>query len=172
MDSKPATFFNDTALPKWKFSLHLGPSWPIKAEAVARDLEIYGDDLDVLQAIEEADAVLFVVSARDAETDIVRALDLGAHDYVRKPFGLAELLARVRAQLRERERAQPERGRRPERWPTFLQRLQRSPHPGCPPSGCSPDRGSATGRNGIRGPGSATFCPGHRGAGTGPAHAG
>ncbi|MEW6745271.1 MAG: response regulator transcription factor [Planctomycetota bacterium] len=44
-----------------------------------------------------------VVSARDAEADIVRALDLGAHDYVRKPFGLAELLARVRAQLRELE---------------------------------------------------------------------
>jgi len=44
-----------------------------------------------------------VVSARDGEADIVRALDLGACDYVRKPFGLAELLARVRAQLREVE---------------------------------------------------------------------
>lgn len=43
---------------------------------------------------------VIVVSARDGEEDIVRALDLGAHDYVRKPFGLAELLARVRAQLR------------------------------------------------------------------------
>ena len=41
-----------------------------------------------------------VVSARDEETDIVRALDLGAHDYVKKPFGLGELLARVRAHLR------------------------------------------------------------------------
>lgn len=45
-----------------------------------------------------------VVSARDAETDVVRALDLGAHDYVKKPFGLGELLARVRAQLRQGER--------------------------------------------------------------------
>ena len=44
---------------------------------------------------------VLVLSARDAEADIVRALDLGAHDYVRKPFGLAELLARVRTQLRE-----------------------------------------------------------------------
>jgi len=44
-----------------------------------------------------------VVSARDAEADIVRALDLGACDYMRKPFGLAELLARARAQLRELE---------------------------------------------------------------------
>lgn len=42
-----------------------------------------------------------VVSARDADADIVRALDLGAHDYVRKPFALTELLARVRVQLRE-----------------------------------------------------------------------
>jgi DNA-binding response OmpR family regulator len=49
---------------------------------------------------------VIVVSARDAETDIVRALDLGAHDYVRKPFGLGELLARVRAQLRELESAE------------------------------------------------------------------
>lgn len=42
-----------------------------------------------------------VVSARDAEADVVRALDLGAHDFIKKPFGLGELLARVRAQLRE-----------------------------------------------------------------------
>ena len=35
MQSKPAAYFNDHALPKWKFSLHLGPSWPVTAEAVA-----------------------------------------------------------------------------------------------------------------------------------------
>jgi len=59
---------------------------------------------DVLRAMqkEPSDTRVLVVSARDAEADIVRALDLGAHDYVRKPFGLSELLARVRAQLRER----------------------------------------------------------------------
>ncbi len=45
---------------------------------------------------------VLVLSARDAEVDIVRALDLGAADYLRKPFALAELLARVRARLRER----------------------------------------------------------------------
>jgi two-component system KDP operon response regulator KdpE len=50
---------------------------------------------------------VIVVSARDAESDIVRALDLGAHDYVRKPFGLAELLARVKAQLREHDAHEP-----------------------------------------------------------------
>lgn len=49
---------------------------------------------------------IVVVSARDAEADVVRALDLGAHDYVRKPFGLTELLARVRAQLRQTDASQ------------------------------------------------------------------
>lgn len=55
-------------------------------------------------------APVIVISARDAETDIVRALDLGASDYVKKPFALAELLARVRARLRER----PSGGESPE----------------------------------------------------------
>lgn len=65
---------------------------------------------DLLRRFPELETTprIIVVSARDAETDIVRALDLGAHDYVRKPFGLAELLARVRAQLRQREREEPD----------------------------------------------------------------
>lgn len=52
---------------------------------------------------------IIILSARDAEVDIVRGLDLGAHDYVKKPFGLAELLARIKAQLREvQDTAEPE----------------------------------------------------------------
>ena len=47
-------------------------------------------------------APIIVVSARAHETDKVAALDLGANDYVTKPFGTAELLARVRAALRNR----------------------------------------------------------------------
>lgn len=35
MEDKPETFFNKYTLPKWKFSMHLGPSWPITAKAVA-----------------------------------------------------------------------------------------------------------------------------------------
>jgi two-component system alkaline phosphatase synthesis response regulator PhoP len=41
-----------------------------------------------------------VLSARDAELDIVMGLDFGAEDYVTKPFGLAELLARIKTVLR------------------------------------------------------------------------
>ena len=43
---------------------------------------------------------IIVLSARTEEKDKVSALDLGANDYVTKPFGTAELLARVRASLR------------------------------------------------------------------------
>ena len=43
---------------------------------------------------------IIVLSARTEETDKVAALDLGANDYITKPFGTAELLARVRASLR------------------------------------------------------------------------
>jgi DNA-binding response OmpR family regulator len=50
-----------------------------------------------------------VLSARDAELDIVMGLEFGAEDYVTKPFGLAELLARIKAVLR---RPAPERAAR------------------------------------------------------------
>lgn len=43
---------------------------------------------------------IIVLSARDQETEKVAALDLGANDYVVKPFGISELLARIRACLR------------------------------------------------------------------------
>ena len=43
---------------------------------------------------------IIVLSARTEESDKVNALDLGANDYITKPFGTAELLARVRASLR------------------------------------------------------------------------
>lgn len=43
---------------------------------------------------------IIILSARTQETDKVAALDMGANDYITKPFGTAELLARVRAALR------------------------------------------------------------------------
>ncbi|HET9212512.1 MAG TPA: response regulator transcription factor, partial [Thermoanaerobaculia bacterium] len=56
----------------------------------------------VLAAVRQADEAtpVIVLSVRGEEEDKVRALDLGADDYVTKPFSLRELLARVRTQLR------------------------------------------------------------------------
>lgn len=60
-----------------------------------------GDGLDLLREIREESSVpIIVLSARTDEKDKVAALDYGANDYVTKPFGTAELLARVRAALR------------------------------------------------------------------------
>ena len=59
------------------------------------------DGVDVCRIVRESSSVpIVVLSARSAEGDKVRALDLGADDYVTKPFGAEELLARIRAALR------------------------------------------------------------------------
>ncbi|MFF9171266.1 MULTISPECIES: response regulator transcription factor [unclassified Streptomyces] len=55
-----------------------------------------------------SDAAIIAVTARGEEADRVVALDQGADDYLVKPFGLAELLARIRAVLRRRRPAEPE----------------------------------------------------------------
>ncbi|MCH0562329.1 response regulator transcription factor [Streptomyces sp. MUM 2J] len=55
-----------------------------------------------------SDAAIIAVTARGEEADRVVALDEGADDYLVKPFGLAELLARIRAVLRRRRPAVPE----------------------------------------------------------------
>jgi two-component system KDP operon response regulator KdpE len=57
--------------------------------------------LEVLRRIRQASLVpILVLTALDQEADKVTALDLGADDYLTKPFGVGELLARVRAALR------------------------------------------------------------------------
>jgi len=59
------------------------------------------DGLDVCRRIRaESDVPILVLSARGAERDKVRALDEGADDFITKPFGPEELLARVRSALR------------------------------------------------------------------------
>src|SRR5579872_7039017 len=59
------------------------------------------DGVDVCRQLREAsDAAIIVVTARGEEADRVLALDEGADDYLVKPFGLAELLARIREVLR------------------------------------------------------------------------
>ena len=60
------------------------------------------DGLQVLQHLRPGLTVpILVLSARDSETEKVRLLDAGANDYVTKPFGMQELLARVRVALRQ-----------------------------------------------------------------------
>ena len=59
------------------------------------------DGIELIKMIRQRSAVpVLVLSARTEESDKVQALDLGANDYITKPFGTAELVARVRAALR------------------------------------------------------------------------
>ena len=61
------------------------------------------DGMDVLRKIREFSTVpVIVISARTQETEKVEALDAGADDYVTKPFGSEELLARIRTAIRHR----------------------------------------------------------------------
>jgi DNA-binding response OmpR family regulator len=59
------------------------------------------DGFEVCRAIRQQSSVpIIMLSARGRERDVVRALNLGADDYLTKPFGVEEMLARVRAVLR------------------------------------------------------------------------
>lgn len=61
------------------------------------------DGQDVLRRLRQFSAVpVIVLSARDREAEKIAALDSGADDYVEKPFGVGELLARIRASMRRR----------------------------------------------------------------------
>src|SRR5262245_33854484 len=73
------------------------------------------DGYEVLRTIraEDPDTRVLVLSAKDQEADKVLGLSLGADDYLTKPFGLAELLARIRALLR---RARTDAGAAPDRF--------------------------------------------------------
>ena len=63
-----------------------------------------GDGVDLIRDLRQWSAIpVFVLSARGAEADKVAALDAGADDYLVKPFGAGELMARVRAQLRRHQ---------------------------------------------------------------------
>jgi len=68
------------------------------------------DGLDLIRGIREEFATpIIILSARTNEIDKVKALDLGANDYVTKPFGTNEYLARVRATLRSTRQEEGER---------------------------------------------------------------
>ncbi|MGT2464220.1 response regulator [Sinomonas atrocyanea] len=78
-------------------ALHLAASWP--PDVLVLDLGLPDmDGAEVIRGIRGwSDMPIVVLSARHGSTDKVEALDAGADDYVTKPFGLDELLARLRA---------------------------------------------------------------------------
>lgn len=68
------------------------------------------DGKTVIETVRAFSAVpIIVLSARDQEIEKIAALDLGANDYVEKPFGIGELLARIRVALRQKGAAEPAR---------------------------------------------------------------
>jgi two-component system, OmpR family, KDP operon response regulator KdpE len=87
-------------------ALTLLPSW--QPDALVLDLVM--PDVDGIELLRQtrtwSDLPVIVLSARGQERDKVQALDLGADDYLTKPFGMDELLARVRAILRRRGESQ------------------------------------------------------------------
>ena len=68
------------------------------------------DGCEILKQLRSWSSVpIIVISARSKEQDKVSALDLGADDYITKPFGTAELMARIRTSLRHRHPVSPDR---------------------------------------------------------------
>ena len=70
------------------------------------------DGLEILAQLRglPREGPIIIISARDREAEKVRALDMGADDYVVKPFGVSELLARIRSTLRRAERLKLSQG--------------------------------------------------------------
>ena len=68
-----------------------------------------GDGKDVIRQVRQWSQVpIIVLSAREREAEKIEALDLGADDFVNKPFGVGELMARLRTALRHRRQTQGE----------------------------------------------------------------
>lgn len=78
-------------------------------------------DVDGLEVLEQLTGLprevpVIIISARDRESEKVKALDMGADDYVVKPFGVSELLARIRTTLRRADRMKVSQGQEKERY--------------------------------------------------------
>jgi two-component system KDP operon response regulator KdpE len=87
------------------------------------------DGIEALTRLREwYDGPIVIFSTNDEEKQKVRALDLGADDYLTKPFGLDELAARVRSAIRRTQRlSAPERAQTLWRWEAFGSTLQSAP---------------------------------------------
>jgi len=110
--------FLRTVLDTGEFSLHqaenghaaLAAAAAVRPDVILLDLGLPDiDGVEVIQRIREWSQVpIIVLSVREREDDKVRALDAGADDYLTKPFGVAELLARIRVTLRRSLQQAPE----------------------------------------------------------------
>ncbi len=106
-----------------------------RPEAVLLDLGLPDrEGLELVPLIAKSGAALLVISAREATAEKIAALDLGADDYVTKPFDTDEVLARLRRALRQRvsgerkSRSKPGRlGNRPAWPPSEAGRPRHSP---------------------------------------------
>jgi two-component system, OmpR family, KDP operon response regulator KdpE len=117
-DELPIQRFLRTALDTGEFSLHqaenghsaLAAAVAIMPDIILLDLGLPDmDGVEVIERIREWSQVpIIVLSVREREDDKVKALDAGADDYLTKPFGVGELLARIRATLRRSLKEAPE----------------------------------------------------------------
>jgi two-component system KDP operon response regulator KdpE len=117
-DEKAIQRFLKNALSSAEFSVHIAESGKealAAAVAIRPDLIILDlglpdmDGVEVLRRLREWTQVpIIILSVRDREDEKVTALDSGADDYVTKPFGIGELLARMRVALRKSIPQSPE----------------------------------------------------------------
>jgi two-component system KDP operon response regulator KdpE len=116
-DDPPIRRFLKTSLGSQGFTVYeadCGQRGIVEASTRKPDLIILDlglpdmDGVEVVKAIREWSPLpIIVLSARDTEQSKIEALDAGADDYLTKPFGLGELLARIRVALRHSFRTQP-----------------------------------------------------------------
>jgi len=119
VDDEPAIRrFLQTALADGEFALFLADNGhaalsaavTVKPDVILLDLGLPDlDGVEVIKRIRQWSQVpIIVLSVRDREADKVKALDSGADDYLTKPFGVSELLARIRVMLRRSLQQAPE----------------------------------------------------------------
>lgn len=119
VDDEPAIQrFLKTALSNGEFSLYqaetghaaLLSAVSAKPDVILMDLGL--PDMDGVEVIERirqwSQVAIIVLSVRDRENEKIRALDAGADDFLTKPFGVGELLARIRVMLRRSVQQMPE----------------------------------------------------------------
>ena len=118
-DEKAIQRFLRNALSGGEFALHeaetgqeaLAAAAQLRPDLIILDLGLPDmDGLEVIHRLREWTKIpVIVLTVRERESDKISALDAGADDYLTKPFGIGELLARMRAALRRsvREASEP-----------------------------------------------------------------